>query len=243
LLLAGLATNLAGCGSPKQDLYKNKTVTEIYAMGQKNIKDGKYANAIKDYEALEARFPYGEYADKSQLAIIYAHYKKGEMEQAMAAADRFIRLHPHHPHVDYAYYMQGIANYNDNFTMVYRRLPLDRSKREPTQAKKSFNVFKLLVDKFPNSKYAPDARQRMIFLKNQLAGHELFVANYYLARGAYLAAANRAGFVITNFDKSAAVPDALEILYAAYTGLGRTKLANDVLHTMQTNYPDRKIGN
>lgn len=232
---------LSACGSTKQDLYNNKTVAEIYAMGQAHAKEGKYAKAIKDFEALEAHFPYGDFANKAQLEVIHVHYKKGEMEQTLAAANRFIRLHPHHPNADYAHYMRGIANYDDNFTLMYRRLPLNRSERDPTQARKSFVAFKTLVEQFPKSKYIPDARQRMIYLKNQLASYEIFVADYYLAKGAYLAAANRAGFVITNFDKSAAVPDALEILYRAYTKLGHHDLADTAVKTLNINYPDKKI--
>jgi outer membrane protein assembly factor BamD len=232
---------LSGCGSTKQDLYKDKTVAEIYAMGQANTKEGKYAKAIKDFEALEAHFPYGDFANKAQLEVIHAYYKKGEMEQTLAAANRFIRLHPHHPNVDYAHYMQGIANYDDNFTLMYRRLPLNRSLRDPTHARKAFAAFKTLVEQFPNSKYTPDGRQRMIYLKNQLATYEIAVADYYLAKGAYLAAANRAGFVITHFDKSAAIPDALEILYRAYTKLGHQELATTAIKTLNINYPDKKI--
>ena len=219
---------LAACSSvDKASVYKDMGAEQIYNKGKEAAKKGRFESAVKDFEALEARYPYGEYTDKGQLAIIHAYHEKGEAAQALAATDRFIRMHPKHKDVDYAFYMKGIINYNENYSAAYKYFPLDRSLREQSIANQAFNDFKVFIKKFPNSKYTKDAHQRMIHLRNQMAQHELHIADYYMSQKAYLAAANRAGYVVENFNQTEAVPKALEIMAKSYQALNMPELAKD----------------
>lgn len=208
---------------------------QIYAQSQEHMKKENYVRAVQDFEAIEARYPYGEYADKSQLDLIYAYYKKNDPALAITTADRFIRMNPRHPRVDYAYYLKGLVNFEQNLSFMYRHLPLDRSARDSTTAQQSFDAFKELVERFPTSQYCQEARQRMFYLRDQLARHEMQVVNYYMKRGAYLAAANRANYIIKHFDQTSAVPDALRSMSEAYRQLGMTELANDADRILQHN--------
>jgi outer membrane protein assembly factor BamD len=229
---------LVGCKSSDKDQYKGMSAAEIYAQAEKNVGKEKFSQAAKDFEALEARFPYGEYSDKAQLGLINAYYKQNEPALAISAADRFIRMNPHHPQVDYAYYLKGLVAFDQNYSFTFRYLPLDKSARDPSTAIESFDTFKELLDRFPNSQYAPDARQRMIFLRNQLANHELSVVRYYMKRGAYLSAVNRANYIIKHFEKTAVIPETLATMVKCYRQLGMQQLADDALKTLQTNFPD-----
>ncbi len=227
---------LAGCAMPEQiDKTKDWSASQFYSEAKSARDDGDYEQAIKYYEGLEARYPFGRYAVQAKLDVIYVHYKDSEPDTAIAAADRFIKLHPKNPYVDYAYYLKGLANYNRNQSFTSRLLPTDRSQRDAGAALNAFNDFTELVRRFPESKYAADARQRMLFLRNNLAKYQIHVARYYMERGAYLAAANRANRVVTNFQRTDAVKDALEIMAAAYTELGMTDLANDAKRVLALN--------
>ncbi len=227
---------LTGCAMPEQiDPTKDWSASKFYSEAKDAMDDGDYEQAIKHYEGLEARYPFGRYAIQAKLDVIYAHYKDGEPDSAIAAADRFIRLYPKNPYVDYAYYLKGLANYNRNQSFTSRFLPSDPSQRDAGATLDAFNDFGELVRRFPDSKYAADARQRMLYLRNNLAKYQLHVARYYLERGAYLAAANRANRVITNFQRTDAVEDALEIMIEAYTKLGMTELANDAARVLALN--------
>jgi outer membrane protein assembly factor BamD len=238
LLFLSCSIALNGCSSTKKsDPYSSMTAEQIYNKGKLEAKKDRYEAAIKSFEALEARYPYGDYTSKAQLALIHAYYKKDEAASALAAADRFIRMHPQYENVDYAYYLKGVVNYEENFSTVYKYFPLDRSFREPTLAKQSFDDFKILLQKFPTSKYAVDAQNRMINLRNQLAKHELHVADYYMRKKAYLAAANRAAYVVNQFDQTEVIPNALTIMVKAYRALGMHELANDALVTLNNNFP------
>jgi outer membrane protein assembly factor BamD len=243
-LLIILATLiLVGCGGTKKDLYKGMDAAQIYAQGQRSVAKSNYAQAIKDFEALEARYPYGEYSHQAQLALIDAYYKKNETALAISAADRFIRMNPRHSQVDYAYYLKGLVHYDQNTTFSYKHLPLDRSARDTSCARESFESIKELVEIFPNSQYAPEARQRMAFLRNQLASHELQVVAYYMKRGAYLAAANRANYIVKNFDRTPVVAEALSEMAVAYQKLGMTQLSNDAIATLKNNFPHHPVPN
>lgn len=234
-----LSSFIIGCGKKSnKDDYAGKTAEQIYAQSKANIEDKRYHLAIKDLEALEARFPYGKYSDKAQIGLAFVQYKSGEYETALAEADRFLHLHPKNKDADYAYYLKGLINFDRNFSAAFKYMPLDRSKREPTFARQSFDDFKVLLEKYPSSKYAPDARKRMITLKNQLAHHELHIAKYYLDKGAYLAAANRANYILNKFDKSTATEDALITMVKAYQKLGMDELANDAIATLKRNFPN-----
>jgi outer membrane protein assembly factor BamD len=172
---------------------------------------------------------------QGQLDVAYAHYKAEEPEEAIAAADRFIKLYPQNPYVDYAYYLKGIVNYNRSVGFIDRFIPTDQSQRDPGSALDAFEDFAELVRRFPDSKYAEDARQRMLYLRSNLARNEVNVAEYYMRRGAYLAAANRAQYVIERFQRTAAVEDALEVMIEAYERLGKEQLAADARRVLELN--------
>jgi outer membrane protein assembly factor BamD len=233
--------SMVGCGGAKRDAYKNMPPQDILQLGDKNFEKGNYVQAIKDYEALEARYPYGDHSDKAQLALIDAYYQQGDAPLALTAADRFIRMHPLHPRVDRAYYLKGLVVFDQNTSFLYRYLPVDRALRDPKEARDAFEAFKELVTRFPSSQYAPDARKRMVHLREQLAQYELTVAEYYMKRGAYLSAANRANHIIRVFDQTTVIPEALMTMVKAYRHLGMDKLAADALKTLKANYPTYQL--
>ncbi len=236
-LAALLASLLLGaCAVPDlQDETRNWSASQFYSEAKAAMMDGDYEMAIKYYEALQARFPFGPYAIQSQIDLIYTHYKNNEPDSAIAAADRFIRLNPQNPFVDYAYYLKGLANYNRNTSLLTKLIASDPSQRDAGAALTSFNDFAELVRRFPDSKYSADARQRMLYLRSNLAKYQLHVARYYMKRGAYLAAANRANRVVTNFQRTDSVRPALEIMVDAYTRLGLTELAEDANRVLALN--------
>ena len=188
------------------------------------------------YEKLEARFPFGNYATQAQLDIAYAYYKNDEPESALAAADRFIKQNPIHPNVDYAWYIKGLVNYNRGIGFLDRFLPTDSSQRDSGSAMDSYREFDQLIQRYPRSTYVADARQRMVSLRDNLALHEIHVADYYLRRKAYLAAAQRAATVIREYQRTPAVPKALQIMEEAYRKLNMQDLADDVQKVYALNY-------
>jgi outer membrane protein assembly factor BamD len=240
LCLFFLASLLYGCGLlPEQiDETKDWSASRLYAEAKESLNSGDYEDAIHYYEILEARYPFGRYAQQAQLEVAYAYYKYDEPASAVVAADRFIKLYPRHPHVDYAYYLKGLANFNQGLGFIERHLPRDAAQRDPGASRQAFYDFDDLVKRFPNSKYAKDARARMLYLRNTLAAHELRVADYYMRRGAYVAAANRARYVIENFQRTPAVPDALVMLARAYEQMGLSELSADARRVLKLNYPD-----
>lgn len=235
-IVLSLSIGLSGCSSDDQQP-QDMTEKDIYALAQTNIKDDSFTLAVKNLQLLEARYPFGPYAEQAQLEIIYAHYRSHEPEAAVAAANRFIRLHPQHPNVDYAFYMKGLANYEDSQGFLDRFLPTDMTMRDPGAALQSFEDFRQLLYRYPDSSYAPDANARMVYLRARLARYEINVANYYFKRGAYMAAANRGRYVIENFPQTPANGDALAVMTQAYQLLGLNDLANDSLSVLNTNYP------
>ena len=214
------------------------TEKDFYDTVQNDLKGGFWHTAIDNLEALEAQFPFGDYAEQAQLELIYARYKANEYETAIAAADRFIRLHPQHSNVDYAYYLKGLSSFAKSKGFFDQLLPTDETKRDPGSARNSFSTFSELLNRFPESAYAPDARKRMIYLRNILARHEIHAANYYFFRGAYLAAANRGRYVVENFQKTPAVPDGLAVMAQAYYLMQMNDLADDAATLLATNYPN-----
>jgi len=237
LLALFLTVMASGCAwlDKHADNTQGWDAAKLYAEASDELNSGNYATAIDYYEKLEARYPFGRYAMQSQLDVAYAHYKADEPELAIAAADRFIKLYPQNPYVDYAYYLKGIVNYNRSVGFLDRYIPTDPSQRDPGSALDAFQDFSELVRLFPNSKYAADARQRMLFLRSNLAKHEVNVARYYMKRGAYMAAANRSTYVIEHFQRTSAVEDAMEILVQAYTAIGEDKLAEDARRVLVLN--------
>jgi outer membrane protein assembly factor BamD len=247
LFLCWLSLTLAGCetlkdfsfsqDSEKEDEYKGWDVEKFRKEAQTAVDAGNYEKAVKIYEALEARYPFGETSAQTQLDIAYAYYKSGDADAALAAADRFIKINPRNPSVDYAYYLKGLVNYNRGFGFVDRFLPTDSSQRDTTTAKEAYENFSELIKRFPNSKYVEDAKQRMIALNNNLAMHEVHIARYYIKRKAYVAAVNRASEVIEKYPRTPAMPFALEVMKEAYTKLEMTEQANDIDRIYQLNYP------
>jgi outer membrane protein assembly factor BamD len=208
---------------------------ETYAGAKQNLNDGNYEAAIKQYESLQSRYPYGRYAQQAMLETAYAYYRQGEAEPAVAAADRFIKQYPNNPHVDYAYYVKGLANFNGEISILSSVGGQDPTERDPKAAQDSFDTFKDLVTRFPNSKYAADSKVRMQYLVNALAKHELYVARYYLRRGAYIAAVNRAQGILSLYPNSPATRDALEIMVQAYDAMGMTDLRDDAKRVLAKN--------
>ena len=238
VLLFSLA--LFGCSSNDElpDIAADSGEQQIYDDAQRYLRSDNYDLAVRSFQLLEARYPFGKYAEQAQLEIIYAHYSAYEHEAAVEAADRFIRLHPQHPNVDYAYYMKGLAAYTGNEDIFARFLPTDPTTRDTSQAKEAFAEFAQLLARFPNSPYAADAEARMIALRNLLARHEIIVANYYLRRGAFLAAVNRGRFVVENFQHTPAVDDGLAIMAQGYIYLGMDDLAEESIKVLAANFPN-----
>ncbi|WP_320836986.1 outer membrane protein assembly factor BamD [Zhongshania sp.] len=227
---------VAGCASgPDRPEMSER---EIYEAAQGYLKSKNFSLAVDNLQLLESRYPFGPYAEQAQLEIIYAYYRGGDNEAAVAAADRFVRLHPQHPKVDYAYYMRGLANYTEGEGFLERFIPTDMTQRDPGSTIQSFDDFRQLLQRFPDSEYAPDAKARMVQLRNRLARYEINVANYYFKRKAYLAAANRGRYVIENLPQTPAIPDALAVMVQAYLLLEMNDLADQSLMVLRKNYPN-----
>jgi len=237
LVLPLLLALLAGCSSLQEKDDSELSAEELYDRAKKTLDSGDYEMAITHFDSLETRFPFGVYAQHAQLNSAYAYYKFDEPESAIATAERFIKTYPRHEHVDYAYYLRGLARFNQDRDSIDRLLDLDITEREPGAIQDSFRYFKELVERFPQSRYSADSTQRMIHLRNLLAQYELHVANYYLERGAFIAAANRAKYIIENLPRTPAIPEALTIMALAYQQLGLQPLADDALHLRALNYP------
>lgn len=238
LLLVTSLVLTAACSSKGPEVPENMPEGELYSQAQRDIARSSYTDAISKLKALESRYPFGRYAEQAQLELIYANYKNGEPEAARTEADRFIRLHPQHPDVDYAYYMKGVSSFDQDRGLLARFLPLDMTKRDPGASRDSFNDFAQFTSRFPNSRYAPDAKARMIYLRNLLAAYDIHVGHYYLTRKAYVAAANRGRYVVENFQDTPSVGDGLALMVEAYQHMGLNELAASSLETLKLNYPN-----
>ena len=240
MVLVSLVALSAGCGllPEKTDETRDWSAQKLYSEARGALNDGNYSQSVNYYEKLEARYPFGKYAQQAQLEIAYAYYKDEEPDSALAALDRFIKLNPRHPNIDYALYLKGLVNYNRGQGLVERFLPVDPADRDPGAALQSFEDFSQLVRQYPESSYAEDARQRMLYLRNNLALHELRVAKYYMRRGAYVAAANRAKYVVENYPRTPAVADSLSVLTKAYRELGLNQFADDSMRVLRSNHPE-----
>ena len=238
ILLVGLS--LIGCSSNDElpGIDADAGERQIYDDAQGYLRSDNYDLAVRSFQQLEARYPFGKYAEQAQLELIYAHYGAYEHEAAVEAADRFIRLHPQHPNVDYAYYMKGLAAYTANEDVFARFLPTDPTQRDTSQAREAFAEFSQLLARFPDSPYAADAEARMIALRNLLARHEINIANYYLRRGAYLGAINRGRYAVENFQRTPAVADGLAVMAQGYIFLGLDDLAEESIEVLAVNFPE-----
>jgi len=239
LLALILALLVTSCGllPDEVDETSSWTASKLYSEAKDAMSDGAYDKAIKYFEKLEARFPYGRFAQQAQLEVAYAYYKQDEKASAIAACDRFIRLHPNHPNVDYAFYLKGLSNFNGDLGLIGHLSNQDLTERDPKAARDAFDAFKELVTKFPESKYAADGTLRMKYLVNALASHEVHVAHYYMRRGAYIAAANRAQFSVKTYAEAPANEEALFIMIKAYDAMGMNDLRDDAERVMRTNFP------
>jgi outer membrane protein assembly factor BamD len=228
---------LAGCkDTPSRDLQSGPET--LYKNAQSALKSSNYDAAIRAYEALEARFPFSDDARQGKLDLMYAYYKNDEPESAVDAADQFIRENPTHPRVDYAHYIKGLVYFERTPNFLERFFNVDLSARPPSDARKSFAAFGVIVERYPRSEYAHDARRRMIFLRNRLADYEVAVGRYYLRRGAYVGALARSKYVIETYDGAPAVREALEIMTRAYRELEMTELAAQTERIYKENFPD-----
>jgi outer membrane protein assembly factor BamD len=237
-----LAALLAGCGMLNFSSNADETATwsaqRLYSEAKDAMNSGNYSQAVKYFDRLEARYPFGRYAQQAQLESAYAHYRDGEPAAAIAACDRFIKLHPNHPNVDYAYYLKGVVNFYEDQNLLAQFADQDPSERDPRSARDSFAAFKELATRFPDSKYTPDALARMNYLVNALASHEVHVARYYMKRGAPVAAANRAQYVVKTYPEAPAVEEALFIMVKAYEQMGLKELRDDSERVLAKNFPN-----
>ncbi len=235
LLLGAFA--LGGCSSWGKKKDENLSPEALYDRATKLVTEGSYEPAIKTYEALTARYPFSDSARQARLDLIYAYYRAHEKESAIDAADTFIRENPTHPRIDYAYYMKGLVYFERSPNFLERWFKVDLSERPPQDARKSFDALARVVSQYPNSEYAPDARQRMIYLRNRLAEYEIHVADYYVRRGAFVAALDRARYVIETYDGAPSTRRALEIMVESYRKLDLPGLAADAEKVLAANFP------
>ncbi len=240
LMVSGL---LSGCGLLPDviDETKDWSAAKLFYTAKEEVADSNFERGIQLFEKLEARYPYGAYSQQGQLEVAYAYYKDNEPASAVAACDRFIKLHPNHPNVDYAYYLKGLANFVEDQSFLAKLSAQDMSERDPKAAQDAFETFKELATRYPDSKYTPDAVARMHYLVNALASHEVHVARYYMKRGAYVAAVNRAKYVLEHYQQSPALEEALALMARGYDKLGLNDLRDDALRILKKNFPNSRF--
>ena len=239
--VVAVAMVLVGCSSTPIDKTASMSPNSIYAEAKEELTAGSYERAVPLLEKLEGRAAGTPLAQQAQIDKAYAHYKSGDAAQAIAALDRFMKLHPASPALDYALYLKGIVNFNDDLGLFSSLTRQDLAERDQKAAKESFAAFKELVTRFPASRYTPDARQRMTYIINSLAQYEVHVARYYFTRGAYLAAINRAQLALTDYNEVPALEEALYIIVQSYDALGMTQLRDDARRVMDKNYPNSEF--
>lgn len=248
LLLIGLLFSLTACtkwwGKSDDDYnpYQGMTAKQLFTESQQALAKEQYDGAAKRLEALESMYPFSDYAEKAQMDLIYAYYQKKDYPSAAATAERFIHLYPRAQRVDYAYYMKGLANFQQTRGTMAEILPLDESWRDPGTQSQAYSDFATLVQKFPESRYKANSLQRMIYLRNMFAQRELNTANYYYQRKMYVAAAERASYLVKNYPQAPSAQQALTIMYHANKALGLKKAAADTLAVYQATY-HRQPGN
>ena len=241
-LLLVVVLALGGCGRfkwfQKDEPLETLPVDQMYDTAKVALENGNLSRARRYYQRLIARFPYGPYTEQAQLELAYAQYKGGNAEDATSSVNRFIRTYPTHPHIDYAYYLKALINFNRENAFFDRIARIDMTQRDQGAPRQAFNDFAELINRYPNSVYAPDARQRMVHLRNLMARHEINVATYYLRREAWVAAANRGQYILEHYPQSMHDGDALAVMSESYSRLGQTKLAADTRRVLQLNHPD-----
>jgi len=240
LVFVLLSFALGGCALFKNpgDDPEHWSAEKYYQEAKRALNAADYKLAVERFEGLISHHPFGTYAQQAQLDLAYAYYKYDEPDSAIAAADQFIKLYPRHERVDYAYYIKGLARFPES-EYLEKAFDLDLAQRDPHALRESFQFFAELTRRYPDSPYAADARQRMIYLRNALARNEMYAAQFYMQKGAYAAAANRAKYVVDHYDRTPSIPAALSLMATAYERLGMPKLAEDTRRVLQLNFPDR----
>ena len=243
VVATGVLLSLSACNllPEKTDETKNWPVTKLYAEARGEMNAGHYESAIKMFERLETNYPFGNYAVQAQMEIAYGYYKMQDQAQALAAVERFIKLHPNHPTVDYMYYLRGLINFNDQIGFLGALYAQDPTERDPKATRESFQAFKELVDKFPDSTYAEDSLARMKYLINAMAQYDVHVANYYFRRGAYLASLNRAMNAVNDYQDAPAREEALFLMTRNYDKMGMHDLRDDAKRVFLKNYPNSRF--
>lgn len=229
---------VSACASNDKKEFSETSETGFYESANKASKSRNYSRATELFEELESRYPFGRYSEQAQLELIYLYYKTADYEASRAASSRFVRLHPQHTKLDYVYYMRGLAAYHQNRDILDRFLNIELSQRDMASARESLVDFGILLNRYPESQYADEARARMIHLRNLLAAHEIHVARYYMKRKAWIAAANRGRYVVENYPRTPSVPDGLAVMVEAYQQLGLTELAEKSQRILQLNASD-----
>ena len=237
LLLVSLGALVSGCSTTTKDETAGWSPNKIYSEAKDEMDSGGYDKAVPLFEKLEGRAAGTPLAQQAQLDKAYAQYKGGEQAQAIATLDRFMKLHPASPAIDYALYLKGLVNFNDDLGLFSFLTRQDLSDRDQKAAKDSFESFKELATRFPDSRYTPDARQRMTYIVNSLAAYEVHVARYYYTRGAYVAAINRSEVALRDYRDVPALEEALYIMVKSYDALGMTQLRDDTKRVMEKSYP------
>ncbi len=236
-----LSVALSACGSTPKDDFANVPPDKLYADAKDDASEGNFETAVKKLEKVEARASGTMLSQQAQIDLAYAYFRTGEKAQALAKLDRFIRLHPTSPAMDYVYYLQGLINFNENLGLFGRVIDQDLSERDQQASRDAYESFKQVVDRFPTSKYAEDARLRMNHVVNSLAAGEVHVARYYLRRGAYVAAANRAQQAVTEYRQSPAIEEGLYIMAQSYNKLGLDPLRDDTLRILNQSFPGSRF--
>jgi outer membrane protein assembly factor BamD len=240
-LAAFLFLNLTACSSvlsteEASKKYQSWSEAKLFAAGEKSLKNRDYKEAVDYFEAIKANYPFGQTAEKANRDLIYAYYQTDDYVSTAAAAEHFIHLYPRNEGVDYAYYMKGMANFNANRSFLQKLLPIALEQRDTTSMRDAYHDFMLLIQIFPDSPYASDARQHLVYLRNILAKQELDIARYYFQRAVYLGAANRAAYIVEHFEHAPQVKEALEIMVASYEKLGETQSAEDAKRVLDLNF-------
>ena len=241
-VLLGAMVTLTGCSSSESEEEKivlaNMGAQQLYDRASESMEVGNFSAAAQTLSALDSRYPFGPLSHQVQLDLIYSYYKSGKIDETLATVDRFIRLNPNHSDVDYAYYMRGLTNMESDSNLFQELLTIDRSDRDPSKSRQAFEDFRRLIEQYPNSKYAPDAKKRMLHIKDRLARYEIAIARFYMRRQAYVAAANRGRYVIEHFPDTTQVKEALEIMVSSYEQLGLDDLRLNAMKTLKLNFPE-----
>ena len=243
LMLLLLTTGCSTTGEPEEeyDPTRDWSAEKLYREAKKRMERGEYDTAVDYFETLESRYPFGDFTRQAQLDIAYAYLKQDEFDNAIASADQFIKLHPQHEAVAYAYYLKGLSHFSRGQSMMERLFPRDLAKVDQTWLQSSYADFDTLVRRYPESQYSEDARQRMIYLRNQMGRHELITARYYYKRGAMVAAINRCEYLLEHFGQTPSAPKALELMVRAYRAMGQDDLAEETLKVLALNDPDNRL--